>query len=200
MTISSPSYHSIKNVAYLIMGFIIIFILFDIDNLLSDKVDTRTFRIYWIIFIVALSLSLYWYYQATKNIQSFGTKEITSPVKAIIWWFVPVYFFWKPYIITQQLWKASNPKTILASGTEWKNSPNSKIIKVWWILAVVSFFGPIIQGGMTAINLIPEVNDEVNDIVTNPFSIISYIGATLFMLIIRQISQWQELKVHENIS
>lgn len=65
---------------------------------------------------------------------------------------------------------------------------------------MVSFFGPIIQGGMTAINLIPEVNDEVNDIVTNPFSIISYIGATLFMLIIRQISQWQELKVHENIS
>lgn len=72
------------------MGFIIVFILFDIDNLLSDKVDTRTFRIYWIIFIGALSLSLYWYYQATENIQSFGAKEITSPVKAVIWWFVPV--------------------------------------------------------------------------------------------------------------
>ncbi|HJU79853.1 MAG TPA: DUF4328 domain-containing protein, partial [Nitrososphaeraceae archaeon] len=90
----------------------------------------------------ALSLSLYWYYQATENIQSFGAKEITSPVKAVIWWFVPVYFFWKPYIITQQLWKVSNPKTNLIVGTEWKNSPNSKIIKVWSILAVVSFLVP----------------------------------------------------------
>lgn len=111
-----------------------------------------------------------------------------------------IYFFWKPYIITQQIWKASNPKTILSTGTEWKNSPNSKIIKVWWILAVVSFFGPIVQGGMTWMDLIPEVNDEVDDIITNPFSIISYIGATLFMLIIRQISQWQALKAVENIS
>ena len=124
------------------MGFIIVFILFDIDNLLSDKVDTRTFRNYCIIFIGALSLSLYWYYQATENIQSFGAKEITSPVKAVIWWFVPVYFFWKPYTIAQQLWKVSNPKTNLIGGTEWKNSPNSKIIKVWSILAVVSFLVP----------------------------------------------------------
>jgi hypothetical protein len=44
---------------------------------------------------VALSLSLDWYYQATKNIQSFGTKKITSPGMAVIWWFVPVYFFLK---------------------------------------------------------------------------------------------------------
>lgn len=82
------------------MGFITDFILFDIDNLLSDKVDTRTFGIYWIIFIVALSFSLL-VLSSNKNIQSFGVKEITSPVKAVIWWFVPVYFFWKPYIITQ---------------------------------------------------------------------------------------------------
>jgi hypothetical protein len=27
-------------------------------------------------------------------------------------------------------------------------------------------------------DLIPEVNDELDDIITNPFSIISYIGAT----------------------
>jgi hypothetical protein len=59
-------------------------------------------------------------------------------------------------------------------------------------------FGPIVQGGMTWMDLIPEVNDEVDDIITNPFSIISYIGATLFMLIIRQISQ--ELKANESIS
>lgn len=114
---------------YLIMGFIIIFILFDIDNILSDKVDTRIFRIYWIIFIVALSLSLYWYYQAAKNIQSFGTKEITSPVMAVISWFVPVYIFGKSYIITPQLCKASNPKTILTSGTDGRTVPIRKLLK-----------------------------------------------------------------------
>ncbi|HJU79854.1 MAG TPA: hypothetical protein VJ599_09865 [Nitrososphaeraceae archaeon] len=52
---------------------------------------------------------------------------------------------------------------------------------------------------MTSMDLIPAVNDEVDDIITNPFSIISYIGATLYILIIRQISLWQEFK-HSNLS
>ena len=55
------------------------------------------------------------------------------------------------------------------------------------------------SGGKTAMDLIPEVNDELDDIITKPFSIISYIGATLYMLIIRQMSQWQNLR-HSNLS
>jgi hypothetical protein len=151
---------------------------------------------------VALSLSLYWYYQATKKHpiiwnqgNNFACQGNHLVVCSRILFLEDIHYY-------STVMEGQQSKNNLSKryGTEWKNSTNSKIIKVWWILAVVSFFRPIIQGGMTAINLIPEVNDEVDDIVTNPFSIISYIGATLFMLIIRQISQWQELRVHENIS
>jgi hypothetical protein len=55
---------------------------------------------------------------------------------AVIWWFVPIAFLWKPYIVAQQIWKASNPETKLTEGIEWKQSVGSRNIKLWWILGL----------------------------------------------------------------
>lgn len=62
---------------------------------------------------------------------------------AVIWWFIPIAVLWKPYQVTQQIWKASNPEIKLVNGTEWKNTPNSKLVKIWWFLTLASIFGSI---------------------------------------------------------
>jgi hypothetical protein len=161
------------------------------------------------VLIVSILLNitlLFWYYRATKNIHSFGAKEVTSPRMAVIWWFVPIAFLWKPYQVAQQIWKASNPEIKLVNGTEWKNAPSSKIIKLWWFLTLASIFGSIVAGVgggigiITLYNADPELFGEstqaalFQNIVTIPFLVISIISTIYFIRMVTQISKWQYLK------
>ncbi len=93
-----------------------------------------------VIEIVALIVTLYWFYRANKNIHAFGAKEVSSPIMAVVWWFIPILDLWKPHSVAQQIWKASNPQIILSNSIEWKNSPRSNIIIFWWVLFLLSIF------------------------------------------------------------
>jgi heme/copper-type cytochrome/quinol oxidase subunit 2 len=57
-----------------------------------------------IIEIVALIMTLYWFYRANKNIHVFGANEISSPIMAVVWWFIPILDLWKPHSVAQQIW------------------------------------------------------------------------------------------------
>lgn len=170
-------------------------------------------KIYGVIGIFILIISillnitlLFWYYRATKNIHSFGAKEVTSPRMAVIWWLVPIAFLWKPYQVTQQIWKASNPEIKLTNGTEWKNTSNSKIVKLWWFLTLVSIFGSIVAGVgggigfVTLYNSDPELFGEstqatfFQSFVSIPFLILSIISTYYFIRVVMQISKWQYFK------
>lgn len=59
---------------------------------------------------------------------------------AVVWWFIPILDLWKPHSVAQQIWKASNPQIILSNGIEWKNSPRSNVIILWWVLFLLSIF------------------------------------------------------------
>jgi hypothetical protein len=91
-----------------------------------------------VIGIVALIVTLYWFYRANKNIHAFGAKEVSSSIMAVIWWFIPILDLWKPHSVAQQIWKASNPQIILLNGIEWKNSPRSNVMILWWVLFLLS--------------------------------------------------------------
>jgi hypothetical protein len=160
-----------------------------------------------IIAILLVIIFLIWYYRATKNIHSIGAKEVTSPRMAVIWWFIPIANLWKPYKVTQQIWKASNPEVKLTDGIEWKNSPSSNIIKLWWVLALVSIFGSLIVSSIVGVSSVPTYSDELelyeesspqgifyDNILTLPFLILTIISTILFIRIIRKISTWQHLK------
>ncbi|HKQ21298.1 MAG TPA: DUF4328 domain-containing protein, partial [Nitrososphaeraceae archaeon] len=99
-----------------------------------------------ILFAVIGIITVFWYYWASKNIQSFGAKGVTSPIMAAIWWIVPIYFFWKPYDVTQEMWKVSNPEIKLTEGIEWRKTPDSDIITIWWILGLAVLFSALILG------------------------------------------------------
>ncbi len=109
---------------------------------------------------------------------------------AAIWWLIPIFFFWKPYHVTQQIWKTSNPELNLTEGIEWIKTPSSKLIMQWWTLELVSIAG-IVLGliiGHT-INL-----PFLQNLITVPIEVVNIFSIILFIRIIRQISTWQELK------
>lgn len=161
-----------------------------------------------VIEIVALIMTLYWFYRANKNIHAFGAKEVSSPIMAVIWWFIPILDLWKPHIVAQQMWKASNPRIILSNGIEWKNSPRSNVILLWWILLLLSIFigipgeflNPPESEQLSYNNTYTEQSMPIYEGLLNILSTIPAIVSTfLFMRIIRQISSWQEIKSGKSI-
>jgi hypothetical protein len=167
MTIDLTSYRSIGNLTDWLVRFSIVMIILTVVafaatsyqtllveyNPQFDKVYDIT-GIFILIVSILLNISLlFWYYRATKNIHSFGAKEVTSPRMAVVWWLIPIAFLWKPYRVAQQIWKSSDPDIKLTNGTEWKNTSSSKIIKLWWFLTLASIFGSIVTGVASGLKL-----------------------------------------------
>lgn len=215
MTIRSTSFHSIKNLTTCLVVFSIIAIILSIISIAASSFyltrDLQSNNVYGfidtfplIILIPIIIMILIWYYKATKNIRSFGAKEITSPEMAVVWWFIPIMHLWKPYMVSQQIWKASNPDINLTEGTEWKKVPSSKIIKIWWVLVLVAVFGSIsayfVADFLTFIND-PTLSEKttpqkvlLENNLTIPFLVIGIISTICFIRTIRHISNRQQLK------
>jgi len=180
---------------------------------LSVEYNPKFDKVYGAIGIFVLIISillnitlLFWYYRATKNIRSFGAKEVTSPRMAVIWWLIPIAFLWKPYQVAQQIWKASDPEIKLVNGVEWKSIANSKIVKRWWFLTLANIFGSLfagVSGGIgfvTLYNSDPELFGESTQaslfqgILSIPFLILGIISTYYFIRVVMQISKRQYLK------
>ena len=214
---SPPSFRSIGKVTDWLVRFNIALIIVTIIS--SAATIYLTFSTGYIEFLSVFSVigsfsgivsflefitRLYWYYRTMKNVHSFGAKTMTSPIMAVIWWFIPVFFFWKPYYVTQQIWKASNPEVVLTEGIEWVKTSNSKTIKQWWALFLISIAGAVIVAviGYTSFDAqynmqsaeIGEPLDSTLDLLTIPFQAIGIISIILFIRIIKQIATWQYLK------
>jgi hypothetical protein len=208
--ITTSTYRSISNPTKWLVGFSIVTMIITVIALLITSYRTflgpfsETGSLGGLIGILAFIIKLFWYYWATKNTHSFGAREVTSPIMAAIWWIVPIFFFWKPYHVTQQIWKASNPEVNLAEGNEWTKNPSSKLIKQWWALDLVSIVGAAVVAIISLTSLNMEYNMETEQLEQStestlslfgiPFGVIGIISTILFIRIIRQISRWQEIK------
>lgn len=165
-----------------------------------------------IVSILAWIFGLFWYYRASKNIHSFGAKQVWRPILSVIWWLIPPLSLYLPYDVTQQFWKVSNPQTKLVNGMEWKDVPSSNMIKLWWTLTLVSLLGMFVFTlglGFAVISHYSDINPEPFFdsfgtrlsiiIISISFDILLIISEIYLIKIIRQISTWQELK-HSNLS
>lgn len=224
--ILTSSSHSIRTVSKMAIGFGIVLavlcilsisltcygIVSDIpdDSLFIFEIQLLTFFVYLILFIITLC----WYYHATKNIRSFGANEVTSPIMAVIWWFIPIFNIWKPYTIAKQISKSSNPEIKLTLGTEWKSNSSSRLIKPWWVFGSI-FVGLMIYLPISGF-LISSYDEDLEQFpkqnsdelpMKSEHTVVSRIGVTIlamflltstvfFILMIKQISTWQEIKSH----
>jgi hypothetical protein len=156
-----------------------------------------------IIDIVSGIMTLFWFYKANKNIHAFGAKEVSSPAMSVIWWFVPIAFFWKPYSVAQQIWKASKPEIKLIEGTEWRKVLGSDIIKIWWVLGILAvlirisagtFLAPAFGQFLFEPHYVEEHNLLSEGFLILLTSIPGIVSIVYFIRMIKQISAWQELK------
>lgn len=218
MTMDLTAYRSIGKLTNWLIGLTIVSIVFAVISLTQsfqrfqgvtnqqpDNLCIVVGSIYTIVSVLLIITLLIWYYRATKNIQSFGARETTSPRMAIAWWFIPIVHLWKPYIVSQQIWKASDPKVKLTEGIEWRKVSSSNSIKIWWALGLAIIFY------IVAIIFFSEINISLNNIdpettefphriqfivllVTILFLAVFIMSTVFFMRMIRQVSKWQDFK------
>ena len=228
MTVNSSSFRSISRVTKWLVRFTVASIILQIILIggtvyealtgeysrLLESTARLSESLTSILLAVIVIITLFWYYWASKNIHSFGAKEVTSPRMAAIWWIVPIFFFWKPYDVTQEMWKVSNPEVELTEGTGWRKVPDSDIITIWWILGLAALFSALILGFGFGISTGQQDNFVDSEqswgswgsaqillfaIIAILISVASIIVEIYFIRIIRQISSWQDLK-HSSLS
>lgn len=223
MTID-PSYRPIGNLTDWLVRFSIVSIILSVVSHVVQffrtisleyisQTDIAISIVSGIISVLVTIILLIWFYRATKNIRSFGAKEVTSPGMAVVWWFIPILHLWKPYQVAQQIWKASYPNTKSIEGNEWKNVPNSNIVKAWWGLGLLFIFGAVVTGAIGGViiaqlsNFDPEQTDDsilrsssFLKLISIPFLVISIFSTFYFIWMVTQVSKWQYQKSRTDYS
>lgn len=96
-------------------------------SIISGETMTFGAGLQLIAALACMAASLMWQYRATSNTIGLSSDPaLISPKWAVIWWFVPVMFFYKPLIAVGQLWRISS------AGRRWKSVITPRNLMVWW--------------------------------------------------------------------
>ena len=78
------------------------------------------------LYLLGAILTLTWYYWSTRNLHAMNLKVGSSPLWAVLWFFIPFLSLWKPYGVTADLWAASTqPDT-------WRKTREPIFLRWWW--------------------------------------------------------------------
>lgn len=119
----------------------------------NADVQKGKFRLWMIITIVLVVSKLAafatWNYFNLKNLHavSIWMKKGSQPFWAYVSWIIPVYFFIKPYSVSNEIWEETEYALVDKKIVEKdKISPNTEFnISLWWCLVLVAMvFIPII--------------------------------------------------------
>jgi hypothetical protein len=73
----------------------------------------------WVAFVA----SLVWLYRAVANLAVLDYPGSISPAMSVVWWFVPIAFFFMPYRVVRSLYAYSAPEHHLLGG---------RVVEAWW--------------------------------------------------------------------
>ena len=96
----------------------------------------------FLAFIITAVFFCIWIYRAHKNLLSLNSHNLKyTPGWAVGWFFIPIFSLFRPYQVTREIWKASDPRTDITNGTTWRNAPGSPLLGWWWALWIIASFG-----------------------------------------------------------
>jgi hypothetical protein len=133
-----------------------------------------------IIFISTAILFLIWIHRAHRNLPALGARNLKYSPKWAVWgFFVPILFFYRPFQVVREIWKASDPRL---GEYSWQRWPTPSLIQWWWalhLIVMISGSAFTTDGGTISVKA------------TLPIRIV---GAILAIFVVRKIDQRQEEK------
>src|SRR4029078_204309 len=101
-----------------------------IDQVAANANDARQNAIVVVLVISVLTslvTFLVWLYAAHANLHALGCRDIEfTPGWAVGWFFVPLMNLFKPYQVVSEIWRGSDPATLL------KALPSGTALIGWW--------------------------------------------------------------------
>jgi hypothetical protein len=92
-----------------------------------------------VFWVVTAILFLVWIYRAHRNLPALGASGLKySPGWAVGGWFIPFLGLWRPYQVTAEIWKASDPDRNDPEGNAWQRAPVSPLLGFWWAFFLAS--------------------------------------------------------------
>ncbi|OGO01862.1 MAG: hypothetical protein A2Y72_05660 [Chloroflexi bacterium RBG_13_53_26] len=162
------------------------------DMQLNEDVQAAIGTFQFVAFIVTTVFFLIWIYRTHGNLPRLGSRNLQySPAWAIAGFFIPFVNLVLPFLVVQEIWKASDPRRI--DGFSWKDTPLSLRVLFWWILFLVGVIGPLVMiiafGG----------GDEVADVLNWTwarlvFDVLDIPRTILAILVVRGIVSRQDEK------
>jgi hypothetical protein len=84
--------------------------------------------IYWPTMVVFLI----WFHRAYRNLQNLKANGLSDiPILATASFFVPILNLFRPYLVVQRIWRASDPRFI-SPPESWTGSPRALSVRFWW--------------------------------------------------------------------
>lgn len=88
---------------------------------------------------------LIWFCQASRNLWTLQARGLShSPASAVFLWFVPIMNLFRPYVIVQEIWRASHPAAV-DTPLSWLDTPRSRLIQWWWCCLLCAIILPTLS-------------------------------------------------------
>jgi hypothetical protein len=146
--------------------------------------------------ILEFILFLLWYYRNHRNLGALGASELRfTPGWAVVWWFIPILNLWKPYQVTVEVMKASDPAIGRTDSETRKTMRRPPYVLAWWLFNFMAV-GVIILAYIIAS---PEAEVATRAPEMSWFVvvqvIITVIGSWLTIKVVREIDMRQAKKI-----
>ncbi len=152
-----------------------------------------------LLYITAAIIFLVWVHRAHSNLLSLGAIELRfTSGWAVGWFFIPFMSLFRPYQVVSEIWKASDPNVDTADKISWKNVATSPIVGWWWAFFIIGNFSAQVAARILL------RSEELSALLTSTYfymasDAVNVLGITITILMVREISHFQETK-HELIS
>jgi len=150
--------------------------------------------VYLVAFIVTGIAFCFWIHSSHRNLPALGARGLKySPAWAVGGFFVPVLNLFRPYQVTKEIWKASDPNVGPGSGLDWQDAPTSPLIGWWWVIFIVSSFAGyfLLRMALSA----ETISDFMSlSVVTLVMDSVDILAAILAIILVRTIDQRQTIK------
>ena len=154
-----------------------------LDGTWSSGIMAFLYAVNYVAIVVTL---LMWMHRASSNLRSLGVEnQKYSPRAAVLWWFVPIAWWWMPYRVLREIYQGSQPvvRRIHPAFTAW-----------WWMWLGGAYLGSVITRAVSADSGTAPASYVTRDWITVLSNLLLLVTAWFLFEIVRRTTEYQERK------
>lgn len=102
-----------------------------------------TLQAYGVVAVMVIVFFCLWLWRAAKSVRRLGvTVSVEQPGMAVLYFFIPVAWWYKPYAIVRTIWQ------VAMDPADWDNVAISQALPLWWIMWILQWAAALVIIGV----------------------------------------------------